>query len=262
MIAVVLYLRQIRNRGRWRARPIFGAPERLLTYSHNIMNIPANGLRSPRRIEIRPKPQASHLLVNTDGPMRYQEGHKEQTRERIVEAASKRFRKQGAHAVGVAGLMADAGLTHGGFYAHFKSKEDLIREAVAAALARTTGGFERVAQNADDGLEAIVRGYLSRKHRDQPEQGCVAASLTPEVARHQKQTRRVFSENISKLISLVEAQLPFADEQLRRQRSIAVFSLLMGTLQLARAEPDSKRSQEILESGIAAALALGRNLAA
>jgi TetR/AcrR family transcriptional regulator, transcriptional repressor for nem operon len=190
--------------------------------------------------------------------MRYREGHKAETRRRIVEVAARRFRKEGADAVGVAGLMADAGLTHGGFYAHFKSKEALLGEAVAAALAGTTEGFERLAQSAPDGLAAIVRAYLSRTHRDEPQQGCAGASLAAEIARASKRTRRAFADSVAALVAVIEAQLPSGDPVRRRSRATAIFALLMGALQLARAEPDAERAQQILESGIEAALALGR----
>jgi TetR/AcrR family transcriptional repressor of nem operon len=190
--------------------------------------------------------------------MRYGQGHKAETRRRIVEVAARRFRKEGTNAVGVATLMADAGLTHGGFYAHFRSKEALLGEAVAAALAGTTAGFERLARPAPDGLAAIVRAYLSRTHRDEPQQGCAGASLAAEIARASKRTRRSFAESIAALVSVIEAQLPEGDAALRRSRAMAIFALLMGALQLARAEPDAERSEQILESGIEAALALGR----
>jgi AcrR family transcriptional regulator len=188
--------------------------------------------------------------------MRYQKGHKKQTRQRIVEIASQRFRKEGVASVGLASLMSDAGLTHGGFYAHFKSKEDLFREAVAAALSATTAEIERVAQQTGDGLEDIVRGYLSERHRDQPQHGCVAASLASEVARHPKRTRRTFAARIEKVVDLIEAHLPAAGPATRRRRSVAIFSLMMGALQLARAEPDKTQSKEILESAVEAALTL------
>lgn len=190
--------------------------------------------------------------------MRYQKGHKEETHQRIVGAASQRFRKEGAESVGVAGLMADAGLTHGGFYAHFNSKEDLFCEAVTKALADTTAEFERATRNADHGLEVIVRGYLSLRHRNQPEQGCAGASLAAEVARHPKHTRQVFSESIDRVIDLIETHIPATEPGTRRQRATAIFALMMGALQLARAEPDEARSRAILENAVEAALELGR----
>lgn len=190
--------------------------------------------------------------------MRYRQGHKEETRRRIVEAASARFREAGVEGVGVAGLMAEAGLTHGGFYAHFKSKEDLVRKAIAASLACTTDAFERAARKSDDGLETIVRGYLNARHRDEPGEGCIGASLAAELARHPKPTRQVFAASIGRLVELIAAELPAGDEDARHRRALAIFSLMMGALQLARAEPDAARSDEILQSAADAALALGR----
>src|SRR6476620_2507349 len=96
--------------------------------------------------------------------MRYEKGHREQTRKRVVNAASARFRAQGIEATGVASLMADAGLTHGGFYAHFKSKDDLVREVIVDTQARSREAWTKEVQAAkargENGLEAIVRWYL------------------------------------------------------------------------------------------------------
>src|SRR5438270_10081972 len=108
--------------------------------------------------------------------MRYAKGHKSATRQRIVEVASQRFRKEGVAAVGVTGLMSDAGLTRGGFYAHFASKEALFREAVTSALDRMRLELGRVAADGG-GLEAILRTYLGSRYRDRPERGCAAALL-------------------------------------------------------------------------------------
>jgi AcrR family transcriptional regulator len=188
--------------------------------------------------------------------MRYEKGHKDATRKRIVDVASKRFRKEGVEAVGLAGLMADAGLTHGGFYAHFKSKEDLVREAVGDAFGQTNAAFERVSKENEDGFAVIVRGYLRPEHRDHPELGCVAATLTAEIARHPEPTRQAFNAQVNGLIDLVAARLPAASAEVRRKGATAVVALMMGTLQLARAETDPARSLEILESGVEAALAL------
>jgi len=189
--------------------------------------------------------------------MRYKQGHKEETRQRIVEVASRRFRREGMHEVGVAGLMADAGLTHGGFYAHFKSKEELVREAVAAALDGTTGNFEQLAAGPRGGLRGILGAYLSRTHRDHPQTGCAAATLAAELVRHPVRTRRAFTDSLKNLIDLIADQLTAIPPAARRKRAIAIFGLMMGTLQLARAEPDPDRSKAILDGGVEAALVLG-----
>ena len=130
--------------------------------------------------------------------MRFAKGHKEETRQRIIEVASAMFRRDGVEAVGIAGLMAEAGLTHGGFYAHFRSKEDLVREAMLWAfehsrLRRETGGDKAAA------LEELIRVYLRPAHRDAPERGCAVAALVAEIARHEAATRTVFSEKLGAL---------------------------------------------------------------
>jgi AcrR family transcriptional regulator len=190
--------------------------------------------------------------------MRYEKGHKDGTRRRIVEVAARRFRRDGVEAVGVAGLMADAGLTHGGFYSHFASKEDLVRAVVAEAFDATNASLARAARAGPDGLEAIVRAYLDPRHRDRPDRGCAAAALVAEIARHPDSTRAVFADKVAALLGLIAAQLPAGDAAAREARATAIFATMMGSLQLARAATDPARSQRILDGGIAAALALAR----
>jgi TetR/AcrR family transcriptional regulator, transcriptional repressor for nem operon len=190
--------------------------------------------------------------------MRYAKGHKGATRKRIVEVASKRFRREGVAAVGVASLMSDAGLTRGGFYAHFGSKEELFREAVKSALDRMREELGRAATADGGGLEAILRVYLGLRYRDRPERGCAAASLAPEIARHSHSTRAAFTQEFDAIIEVIVQQLPAGDRGVRRQAAIAIFGMMMGTLQLARAVPNTNLSNQILESGIDAALILGR----
>jgi TetR/AcrR family transcriptional repressor of nem operon len=182
--------------------------------------------------------------------MRFEKGHKAATRQRIVETAAERFRKDGIEAVGIAGLMADAGLTHGGFYAHFESKEALVREALQAAAAGSQARLERAC-----GLEAYIRSYLRRSHRDTPERGCIVATLGAELARHAPETRAAFSEQIERLLARIAELLPASVES-RREAAIGIFGVMSGTLQLARAVVGEARSDEILEAGIAAALKL------
>lgn len=194
--------------------------------------------------------------------MRFEKGHKEQTRRRIIETAARRFRKEGVEAVGIAGLMADAGLTHGGFYAHFASKEELVRAALEEASDQGHARRLAVTENMPEGLarlEALVRSYLRPTHRDTPEHGCAAAALIAEVARHEPQTREAFSARLAELLALYESVLPAdlpAEE--RSRRAIGIFGTMLGTLQMARAVTDPAWSEEILESGIDAALALAR----
>jgi AcrR family transcriptional regulator len=189
--------------------------------------------------------------------VRYPKGHIDVTRKRILKTASRRFRKEGLERAGIADLMKAAGLTHGGFYFHFASKEDLVREAMNEAFEQSSSRYLRRGKHGQ--LEAIVRGYLAPATRDKPENGCAAAALIAEIARHPVSTRRAFMAKLDHLFELIGAQLPSGDANTRRRNAIGIFAVMMGTLQLARAEPDPTRSRQILKSGIDAALILGRS---
>jgi TetR/AcrR family transcriptional regulator, transcriptional repressor for nem operon len=202
------------------------------------------------------------LFRRRQAAMRFDKGHKEQTRRRIVETAAKRFRKEGVEAVGIAGLMADAGLTHGGFYAHFASKEELVRAALDEASEQSRARRAVVLERSEPGLqrlEAMVRSYLRPTHRDTPEMGCAAAALIAEIARHEPETRAAFAVRLTELLAQFEAALPaeLPGEQ-RTRRAIGIFSAMLGALQMARAVTDPALSDKILESGIEAAMALAQ----
>lgn len=179
--------------------------------------------------------------------MRYKEDHKQNTHRRVVEIASARFRKRGIHAVGVAKLMGDAGLTHGGFYSHFRSKEALAAEAVGHAM---DVNQRSLTETAD--LASFIRAYLRPAHRDAPEAGCAAAALAAEIARHPMSTRRTFTKKLRGLLQEIEARLPSPDAGVAQ----ALFATLVGTIQLARAVSDPALSDEILGAGETAALRL------
>jgi TetR/AcrR family transcriptional regulator, transcriptional repressor for nem operon len=183
--------------------------------------------------------------------MRYEKGHKDATRERIVDVASKLFRQNGVAAVGLAGIMSDAGLTNGAFYNHFESKEDLVQAVLASALNRRETKLKTAS-----GLEGIIRDYLSSSHRDGAGGGCPTAALVAEIARHSKTTRDGFTEKVSAFIPLIASQLAKGSAAERRRIAVAIYGMMIGTLQLARAVNDRKLSDEMLESGVAAALQL------
>lgn len=193
--------------------------------------------------------------------MRYGKGHKDATRRRIVEVASKQLRKDGVGASGVAGLMASAGLTHGGFYSHFPSKDALIEEALGAAFDQVKAWIGSVAESNEDKFEAVIRAYLSPKHRDNPETGCVAGALAPEIARHSPAVREMFTKSTVEHIEMLATLLPAsATPQARRSVAMAIIAGTTGMIQLARAVDDEELSDEILESGIAACLSLARSI--
>ena len=189
--------------------------------------------------------------------MRYEKGHKETTRQRILETAAARFRKEGIESVGVADVMAEAGLTVGGFYSHFASKEELVREAMNASSERSRVRFDKRIE--EGGLEAWIRFYLSPGHRDHPEIGCSAAALGAELARHPKASRECFGENMIRIADAVEAHLPRTMKPAERKKTaIGIFATLIGALQMARTVPDPDLSQQILDAGLATVLSLAQ----
>jgi TetR/AcrR family transcriptional regulator, transcriptional repressor for nem operon len=187
--------------------------------------------------------------------MRYGPEHNDATRERIVDAAARLFREHGIAAVGLAKIMAEADLTVGTFYTHFKSKEALVKEALLRSLAARHEALEQVLRRAD--LEAMVRAYLSPEHRDAAGTGCPVASLASEVARHPRATRHAFAtHNAATLDALAVRLSSRSGREVSRGDAAALLGLLAGTLQIARATPDRAESDAILGAGVRAAMRL------
>jgi AcrR family transcriptional regulator len=187
--------------------------------------------------------------------MRYEKGHKGATRQHIVDVASAQFREGGVAAVGIAGIMSDAVLTNGAFYNHFESKEDLVEAVLVNALGGRKVGL-RANLEAGKSLEETIRDYLSARHRDDPGGGCPTAALVAEIARHPKPTRDAFTGKIIEIVDLIAARAGKGSPRERRKRAMAVYSLMVGALQLARAVNDRKLSDEILDSAADYALAI------
>src|ERR1700689_351324 len=137
--------------------------------------------------------------------MRYSREHKLETHARIVKKASVRLREKGAHGIGVADLMKDAGLTHGGFYAHFDSREALVIEAFAHAMDRSTERWRKLGEQTapEKRLATIVESYLTPVHRDDPGHGCAVPALSAEIARESARTRRAFAGRMRGMIDLL-----------------------------------------------------------
>ena len=187
--------------------------------------------------------------------MRYAPEHNELTRERILEAASRLFREHGIAAVGLAKIMAEADLTVGTFYTHFKSKEALLREALCRSLDSRHEVVEQALHGAD--VETVVRAYLSPEHRDAAGTGCPVAALASEVARHPRATRNTFAFHNAPTLDALAAWLSSRQgKKVARADAAALLGLLAGTLQLARATPDRAESDAILEAGVRAAVRL------
>jgi TetR/AcrR family transcriptional regulator, transcriptional repressor for nem operon len=190
--------------------------------------------------------------------MRFEKGHKENTRKRIIGVASRRFRKDGAAASGLAGIMAESGLTNGAFYPHFASKEALIKEALASALVDKTDKLEHDTENGR-GIEGAIGEYLNREHVGDSEGGCPSAALLPEIARQSKLTRKAYEDGLLAYLSKLGEHLPEADSNASTRRAIAIFSVMVGALQIARAVQDKALAEDILEAGTEAAMTLARS---
>lgn len=180
---------------------------------------------------------------------RYTAEHKSQTRKRILETAGRRFKRDGIDSSGIAAIMSDAHLTNGAFYAHFKSKEDLVANVVADQMRGWQATLGSSPNRAE--LEAFVREYLSPQHRDHPESGCPSAALLDEIGRCDKATRSSYTEAMQDVVDMVAAGLSPDNPSSARPDAIGLFTILVATLQLARAVTDRRFSDDILESGIA-----------
>jgi TetR/AcrR family transcriptional repressor of nem operon len=193
--------------------------------------------------------------------MRYSREHKLETHARIVRKASVRLREKGAHGVGVADLMKEAGLTHGGFYAHFDSRDDLVIEAFTHAMDRSTERWRKLAQQTprDKRFATIVNAYLTSLHRDDPGRGCAIPALGAEIARESSRTRRVFAGRLDQMIDMVADQIPGLPRKAARKRATAAVATMMGTLVLARVAGSGEFSDEILGAGREALLGQPRS---
>ena len=181
--------------------------------------------------------------------MRYPAGHKEQTRDRIVRAAARRFRSRGSEGAGIGDLMRDLRLTHGGFYRHFDSKEGLFAEAFEHSLKEVGDRVSRAIESAPPGgeLRALVDSYLDIRHCDDVAGGCPVAALASEVARRPRGTRGPFLQALRAHIRRMAQYVPARTEEERRGKTIALFSGMAGTLAVARAFPDEQDRRRILE---------------
>jgi TetR/AcrR family transcriptional repressor of nem operon len=188
--------------------------------------------------------------------MRYSREHKLETHERIVKRASVRLREKGAHGIGVADLMKDAGLTHGGFYAHFDSREALVIEAFAHAMDRATERWRKIGETTppEQRLATIVDSYLSPAHRDNPGHGCAVPTLGAEIARESPKTRRAFATRLEQMIDALADQTPDISRTAARQQATAAIATMMGTLVMARVAGTGEFSEEILAAGREAVL--------
>jgi TetR/AcrR family transcriptional repressor of nem operon len=178
---------------------------------------------------------------------------KAKSHQRIVEIASTRMRESGTEAPGVAELMREAGLTHGGFYKHFASRDDLVAEAVQSALDLSAQRFVDVTTDVADPLAAFAEMYTSEQHRDNPGDGCGVVALASDVSRGDERVRGAYTERVRGYIAglegLIAGETEDGDGEVAaevRRRAVLSFSALVGAVLVARAVDDEQLSAEIL----------------
>ena len=188
--------------------------------------------------------------------MRYSREHKQETHDRIVRKASVRLREKGAHGIGVADLMKEAGLTHGGFYAHFDSREALVMEAFAYAMDRSMEHWRKLTDEAapEKRLALVAESYLSTLHRDNPGHGCSIPALGAEIARESPKARKAFAGKLDEMIELLADYIPNLPRKAARKQAIATLATMAGTMLLARVAGSSELSDEVLKAGRDSAL--------
>ena len=172
---------------------------------------------------------------------------KDKHHDRIVAIAATRVRERGLDGIGVADLMKEAGLTHGGFYRHFGSREDLIDEAVERALGE---GTKRVASgpkaSGKNRFRTIIDGYLSSAHRNSPGSGCAVAALSSEAWRGGKRVRQAYTRQVKLYLALIEDMIDGRRRPAVRRDSMLALSALVGAVAMARSVDDEQLSLEIL----------------
>ena len=181
--------------------------------------------------------------------MGYSQAQKEKTHKRIVAIASKRFREKGLAGFGIAELMKEAGLTVGGFYKHFDSRDELVVEALSDAF----GVWQRQKDTAESSgqslsFEKLIDDYVNDVHRKNPGAGCAFSALAPDIARSDKRTRALTSDQVKADLDLIAGLLPGRNKRAARSKAILTFSALVGAMSLARAVSDEALSHEILNT--------------
>jgi len=180
--------------------------------------------------------------------MRYDETHKQETRKRVVKAAAAAVRARGPDGVSVSEIMGEVGLTHGGFYAHFPSKDALLAEAVREAFAQSRGRvplYDDALAN-DEALARFVDGYVAAEHRDHPERGCVIAAMSSHLPRQGPAMREVFDAGVGRLIESIASRLAAVPPEEREGLAGSLLAEMSGAVALARAVSDRTLSDRLL----------------
>ena len=192
------------------------------------------------------------IIMQTSSTTGTASRRKEVTHERIVEAAARAIRRSGYEGTSVADIMKEAGLTHGGFYAHFASREAMLAEAADRAGAESVNAMERIAAAVppEQAFKAMKEAYLSKAHVEGVETGCGTAALVSEMPRQTPEVRRAATRRIKEMIDLVARQSPDWGQPGAHERALATVATMVGALLLARAVDDPKLSDALREAAL------------
>lgn len=170
-------------------------------------------------------------------------------REQIIATAARRFRERGFDGVSVAEIMKEVGLTHGGFYGHFSSKDELVALASLRAITETVAGWQKLVDEASgDRLEALVDSYLSLRHHNGPETGCLVAALGSELSRQPSAVKDAVTLGQRKFLDFLSGIAPGKTKALRRKQAIIALAAMVGGMTMARGTSEPQLRQEILDT--------------
>lgn len=171
----------------------------------------------------------------------------EKNRARVIEVAATLFREKGFDGIGVADIMKSAGLTHGGFYGQFASKDDLAAQACGKSLDRSVARWKELSEG-EAPLTAIVNSYLATSHRDKPGSGCALSALSADAIRQPDAVRSVFTGAVTSFVGILSKLVPGASRAAKRRRALATMAGLVGAVILSRAVNDADLSDELLKA--------------
>lgn len=182
--------------------------------------------------------------------MRYQPEHKAEVRQKIVKDASRRIRRRGLSGAAVATVMHDAGLTHGGFYKHFRNKDELLLESLSEGFRQIADSLAQAAEKSrpEHAWKTIVTAYLSPEHCDHPERGCPLAALAPELARLDKTMKPRILDELNKYKDRLLPFMPGRRSAQKERNFIAIFSTMLGAIAIARILPRPAARANVLNT--------------
>ena len=182
--------------------------------------------------------------------MRYAKTHKQETREKVVKIAAKMLREKGPDGVGVAEVMREAGLTHGGFYAHFPSKDAFLTESLTEILNEFAERREKLTEGLSprEALVTYIESYVSTRHRDHPVAGCPLPALTSELPRQPKKFRAAFDEGTKRIVTWLAERMEASGIAHPDKVAVSTLSAMVGAIALARALSDRALSDALIES--------------